>query len=98
MFPGGTLEDNDSNLNESLKREVLEETNIKIEIIKLIHTELITSKTPPNLGLVYLCNSKSTNIVLSEEHDNFIWANLEEINVDDVSHPALIELTKPVLI
>jgi|ERR1035437_280461 8-oxo-dGTP diphosphatase len=87
-FPGGriqegeTTDSNDRNeLISALKREVLEETNLEIEVFdpffNWFQKASIKSK---NYGkTIYLvgfkCKYLSGELKLSDEHDNFQWVN-----------------------
>jgi 8-oxo-dGTP pyrophosphatase MutT (NUDIX family) len=74
----GEVEDKE-NLNDAVKREIKEETNLEVkEVFEL------------NWGSIYecwqgICNEfnfisfvKSENIILNEEHVEYVWLNLED--------------------
>ena len=80
-FPGGKVEKNES-YEDALKREVLEELSIKIEIKKFIMT--VEHKYPDfflNMK-VYLCSVMNNQLLLSE-HLSYQWLNVNKIkNLD----------------
>ncbi len=97
-FPGGKIQEGEaidadaSSLVMSLKREVMEETGLKIEVFDpfaVWYHEF--PKEHRNYGkVVYLVAFKakyiSGDVKLSDEHDNFEWVNKEDYQaVDDGS-------------
>lgn len=89
-FPGGKIQEGESDLGESLKREVREESGLEITIRKPFATW--TEVFPPNHRLAghrvvligYACEYVSGNVKISEEHDNFKWVTKENYTaVDD---------------
>jgi len=91
--PGGRKEKNETD-EETLKREVLEETGLKVEIIEILNTwKMDVIKKRINLdGKTYLCQAFTNNIKLSDEHDSYRWVNKEELlklNIPDWFKEAL---------
>jgi len=97
-FPGGKIQEGEakdgqvSSLTQALKREVLEETNLKIDVFNpfaVWYHEF--PKNHRNYGkVVYLvgfkCKYLSGKIKLSNEHNNFKWVDKENYKeVDDGS-------------
>lgn len=79
-LPGGKIKEGESDLKESLKREVREEAKLEIEISDAFTTWMI--EFPPdhrNQGKVFLvgykCKYISGNVVLSDEHSEYQWVN-----------------------
>lgn len=79
-LPGGKIKEGEVNLTEALKREVKEETGLKIEIEEPFTTWMI--EFPPdhrNQGKVFLvgykCKHISGEVVLSSEHSEYKWVN-----------------------
>ncbi|MFA6064458.1 MAG: NUDIX domain-containing protein [archaeon] len=77
-FPGGKMEHGE-NPTEGLKREVLEETNLQVKVIKpiFVHSE-------KNLNHAYLIVFEceligSEEIKLSPEHTEYKWVKKEEL-------------------
>ncbi|MDD3160202.1 MAG: NUDIX domain-containing protein [Candidatus ainarchaeum sp.] len=93
MFPGGTLEKLES-LEDCLKREIFEETGLKVKINSLIYAETLHKKDPPQLAIVFLCNTKKIKVKLSLEHNEYIWATKQKLKNLDIAHPKLTFLAK----
>ncbi len=93
MFPGGTIEENET-LEESLKREIKEETNLEIKIKQPVATHLLKNKKPKQLAIYYFGINPKGKIKLSHEHTEYKWAKPKEMQENEVAHPALIELAK----
>lgn len=63
----------------ALAREIKEETNLDISIIKpLLVWSFIKNKIKQVVGITYLCKSSSNLVKTSEEHDDFIWIKKED--------------------
>ena len=79
-IPGGRKNSGESDEN-ALKREVLEETGLNIEIIKLLNTWTwdILKKGIHLNGKTYLCIPKTNDIKISEEYINYKWVTKEEL-------------------
>ena len=78
-FPGGKLEFGED-LEDGLKREVKEETNLDVNIGKLLYS--YTFKTHPHRQLVimtYLCTTDSDAVTISDEHDDYAWVTKEQL-------------------
>jgi 8-oxo-dGTP diphosphatase len=95
-FPGGKIQEgeakvgNRKSLEQSLEREVMEETGLSIEVgdpFTVWYNEF--SKNHRNYGkVVYLvgfkCKYKSGDVTLSNEHDKFEWVDKNDFKkVDD---------------
>ena len=75
---GGKLE-MDESLEECLIREVKEETNIDIEIKKILYaTDHNTKILGKVVIIVYLCEPKNDEVILSQEHSDYKWVGVEE--------------------
>jgi len=78
-IPGGTIEFGE-NPEEALKREFLEETNLKIDIIKPLYVCSQTQELRHQIWIVYECKYKSGKVKLNpEEHDEFVWVTIPEM-------------------
>jgi len=77
-FPGGGLDD-DENPTEGIKREVLEETSLKIEPIKVIWKTQAEVNGNMVEYKVYSVKLLSEEIKLSHEHTEFKWLTKEEL-------------------
>ncbi len=72
---GGKIEFGEE-LETALLREIKEEVGLDIAVEKLLFA--VTFKTDPTRQVViltYLCTSEDTEVKLSEEHSEFLWAN-----------------------
>ena len=77
--PGGRIEFGED-LHDCLKREVKEEVNVDVEIIKLLYaTSVIVDNQRHVVILSYLCNALHDNVILSNEHNDFLWANKQQM-------------------
>ncbi|NLW08494.1 MAG: NUDIX domain-containing protein [Firmicutes bacterium] len=99
MIPGGHIELGEK-MEEALKREILEETGLKIYDIRLLALkEFISSDTSQEkkhfIFIDYVCKTDSSNVVLNEEAEDYIWIGLDEIekyNINSFTKALLAEL------
>lgn len=78
-FAGGKLEFGE-NLEEGLKREILEETGLEVTIEKsLFATTFQTHEYRQVVIIIYLCFTDSKEIQLSFEHDDYKWVGKKEL-------------------
>lgn len=89
-FPGGKMQEGESDLVESLKREVREETGLEISIGEPFATWTEVFPANHRLGgkrvvlIGYRCEYVSGDVRISEEHDNFKWVSKDNFSeVDD---------------
>ena len=76
---GGILQFGES-FEDALKREFLEEVGLSVQIQELLFsTTFLTNPTRQIVLLTFLCTSEEVNINLSNEHDQYLWANIEEL-------------------
>ncbi|MDD2257730.1 NUDIX hydrolase [Candidatus Falkowbacteria bacterium] len=79
MFPGGRLE-KEEQPEIGLKREVLEETGLKIKIIAPLHTARWGIENPAKYSVFYLCKlSGGGPVKISVEHMDSKWVNFSDI-------------------
>lgn len=77
-LPGGRMEFGET-AEETLKREIMEETGLIVKPIKLLDTwNLILREDYQIAGIIYLCELEEGEVKLSEEHDAFRWINAGE--------------------
>ena len=79
-LPGGKIKEEETDLIESLKREVREETELVIEVKEPFTTWMVEFfPDHRNQGKVllvgYKCKYVSGEIVLSDEHTEYKWVN-----------------------
>lgn len=89
-FPGGKIQEGETDLVESLKREVREETGLEIEVGAPFVTWTNTFPSHHKLAgkqvylVGYRCNYVSGEVRLSDEHDKFQWVTRDNYKkVDD---------------
>jgi len=86
---GGRLEQGEK-LEQGLRREVEEETGIvDLDIGKVIHVDEWLAKPEGELkhivALFFSCRTTSTEVVLSNEHQEYAWVNTNELkNYEDM--------------
>jgi len=79
-LPGGRLH-KDNSIEETLRREVMEEVRIKdIKIEKLLDASISKHRPEKNLGLIlftFLCSIADTNVIkfMDDEHIDFKWCS-----------------------
>jgi 8-oxo-dGTP diphosphatase len=88
-FPGGKVQEGETDFNESLKREVREETGLEIEIGKPFDRWYFEfKKEHRNFGkrvvlIGFRCKYVSGDVVLSDEHDGYKWVGRNEFREFD---------------
>ena len=74
-FAGGKLEFGED-LETGLKREIMEEVGLQVNIERLLYASTFQStESRQTVILNYQCHSSSDQVILSEEHEEFIWAD-----------------------
>lgn len=76
-FPGGKLEENETE-EECLKREILEELNIKIDIDYFLMNNFHTYPTFSIELISYVSTINSGKITLSD-HDRYEWVDIDKL-------------------
>lgn len=83
-FPGGKVKKGEF-FDQALKREFIEETGLEINIdslynvIQYDYTACKTNEKVNSIQLIMKVSSKTDNIVISEEHDDYMWFSKEEV-------------------
>jgi len=91
--PGGAIDFGEDPI-ECLKREVKEEANLEIEVLKPLRVwSFLKNPETQIIGITILCKYKSGEVKLSEEHTEFKWIKPEEIN----NYEALDGIKKDIL-
>jgi mutator protein MutT len=76
-IPGGRL-DLGENPFDGLKRETKEETGLDIEILNPLRVHHFTRDDGQEITIIiFLCKPLSNNVVLSEEHTEYSWEDLD---------------------
>jgi ADP-ribose pyrophosphatase YjhB (NUDIX family) len=84
-FPGGRIRRGE-NFNETLLREVKEETGLEVEIVKFVGAYSRIFPERHDITIVFLCRWLSNSVVLNNEHSEYRF--FEEIPGD--IHPYLL--------
>lgn len=79
-LPGGRMEFGET-AEETLIREVKEETNLIVEPIKLLDTWNFIAKDYQVTGIIYLCKIKEGSLTLSDEHDKYEWLEFNKQSI-----------------
>lgn len=77
-IPGGGVEYGESS-DDAIKREVREETALKIKVLFPYTTFSYIWNKVHRIDIQYLCKPLSSKIKLSEEHDEYLWATKKEV-------------------
>lgn len=80
-FPGGKLEENESEID-CIKREIKEELNIEIEVLKSLSNSIYDYGTFKINLIPFISNYVSGEIVLSEHKDYKLLNKFELLNLD----------------
>jgi 8-oxo-dGTP diphosphatase len=87
-IPGGLIE-YDEPIESCLKREITEETGLKVDVVKIIGLadsyvksfifENGTSVNPRFVHIIHLCNYTSGKVKLSDEHHKYKWVYPQDV-------------------
>lgn len=78
-FPGGRVKRFEAPDN-AILREVKEETDLDVEVLKPLKIWSGTKGTVWRVGIDYLCKFLNGNVKLSKEHDDYVWASFDELD------------------
>lgn len=81
-IPGGHIKQEEVKLNQAVAREIQEEIGFEIEgADEVCCFELMTNKKTQHRGfnVIYLMEYAGGPIILSDEHEDFVWFTVEEI-------------------
>lgn len=94
-FPGGRLEFGESP-NDALSREIMEETGLQAKTICPINTwSFFKDDNTEVIGITFLCETDTDLVVLSKEHDEYVWITYNELNKYNVI-PSIIDDMKKI--
>lgn len=85
MLPGGGLEEGESH-EEGVKREVMEETNLEVEILKVLFDEPGINADEYNRYITFLCQPINLEMKAGSETVSYrkiidlVWCSLEDEN------------------
>lgn len=78
-LPGGRI-DRGEDIHTGVKREVLEEVGLKIKSLEVgMLWELFRENKPDILGVTFICRASTKDITLSDEHCDYRWVELKEL-------------------
>lgn len=83
-FPGGKIDPGES-LDEALLREVAEETGLTVSIQGVAGTAESEAPTAKVVYLILERHVESGQARLSEEHDDYVWVDPEELPTVDLA-------------
>ena len=69
-FPGGRVRKGET-LKEALFREIKEETNLKIKIVRFIGVYTRIFPNRHDITIAFLCKSDSNKVILNDEHSKY---------------------------
>lgn len=75
-FPGGRMEFGET-AEETLMREIMEETGLSVKPLRLLDTWNFVKETYQITGIIYLCKIGKGEVRLSEEHDAYKWLDAD---------------------
>ncbi len=83
-FPGGHLEQ-DEPLEKAAKREVLEETGLILPELKYHHSGWYSYNKEQRMSVTFSANITSKTVSLSSEHDEYMWVNRSNYNIEELA-------------
>jgi 8-oxo-dGTP diphosphatase len=82
-LPGGRMELGE-NAEETLAREIMEETGLTVTPLRLLDTWKFLTDACKITGVIYLCDKKDGEIKLSHEHDEYKWVEFNEETLEQM--------------
>ena len=78
-LPGGRKKNSES-IKKCLQREITEETSLIVRVQEPVAAWFIEKPSQLITGITYVCQYLDGEVVLSDEHRDFIWIDIKEIN------------------
>lgn len=82
-LPGGRMEFGET-AEETLAREIMEETGLMVRSGRLLDTWNLLKETYQITGVIYLCKIDKGEVRLSEEHDSYKWLDASPRSVNEM--------------
>ena len=86
---------------DGLKREVLEETGIHVQPLMPVDVWSGTHNHNNIISITYVCIANTDEVILSDEHSDFVWVPIEELQMSKIETdfkikewPLLIKIAK----
>lgn len=79
---------------ETLKREMLEETGLAVKPIKLLDTWNLVREDYQIAGIIYLCQLEEGEVRLSDEHDRYKWIGTDLESLQKLYNVFKIKMVK----
>ena len=90
QFPGGRIEPGEPFLD-GLRREVMEETGLQVVVGEPLYAgewfPVIKGVPHHIVALFLVCEPESIDVVISEEHDGYVWADQARAKGLDIMKP-----------
>lgn len=94
-MPGGRIEDGEG-IFDGHKREVFEETKLKIDIIEPIRCWAVDRLDGKHVGITFLSKYLDGDIILSNEHTEHKWLSPDKVQKTDAAQWIKEEVAKAV--
>ncbi|MGM5479896.1 MAG: NUDIX hydrolase [Nanobdellota archaeon] len=79
-LPGGAVEHNDTSIETACLRELEEETSLGIIDVRYLYSEIFSHKNKQYLRFQFEANTTTSKVTLSDEHSDYAWITLKEID------------------
>lgn len=81
-LPGGRMQFGE-NAEQTLKREMMEETGLEVNLTKILDTwDRLAGDDYQVTGIICLCSAKEGQVVISDEHDSYQWLPIKSSSVE----------------
>lgn len=91
-IPGGRMQFGES-LREALQREIKEETGMELDRIGTVLnvSTFFPGNNPDNqiIRMIFAVSTKQGDVVLSDEHQGFVWADLSQLDAYPLYSPVV---------
>ena len=92
-LPGGRMEFGET-AEETLRREMIEETGLVVQPIRLLDTWNLIRRDYQISGIIYLCEFGEGEVRLSDEHDRFKWIDTDERSLEKMYEVFRVKMLK----